>query len=189
MIFLRRSIVFKDIPDYKYQATLVWPQASKKPSTATLQTADELNQLMIRFSVECNRPRYNNFGADLSKSASPTPSQTSNASRISASGPPGFAAQVAALSASNNGFAAEAKPKFDYDLPLEALLDDGGDDIDNEAEILMWIKDFLTLELGKLGGNVPMLLMNNIRSYSSEDMVLQVKRFGPDKGAIASDHL
>ena len=47
---LSRSIVFKDTPEYKYQATLVWPQASKKPSTASLLTADELNQLMIRFA-------------------------------------------------------------------------------------------------------------------------------------------
>ena len=68
----------------------------------------------------------------------------------------------------------DSKPKFDYDMPLEALLDDGGDDIDNEAEILMWIKDFLTKELGKSGGNVPMLLMNNIRSLGSDELVLQV---------------
>ena len=53
-------------------------------------------------------------------------------------------------------------------------MDDGGDDIDNEAEILMWIKDFLTNELGKLGVNVPMLLMNNIRSLGSDELVLQV---------------
>ena len=69
----------------------------------------------------------------------------------------------------------DSKPKFDYDMPLEALLDDGGDDIDNEAEILMWIKDFLTNELGKLGVNVPMLLMNNIRSLGSDELVLQVR--------------
>ena len=68
----------------------------------------------------------------------------------------------------------DSKPKFDYDVPLEALLDDGGDDIDNEAEILMWIKDFLNNELGKLGVNVPMLLMNNIRSLGSDELVLQV---------------
>ena len=60
-------------------------------------------------------------------------------------------------------------------LCLKALLDDGGDDIDNEAEILMWIKDFLTNELGKLGVNVPMLLMNNIRSLGSDELVLQVR--------------
>ena len=54
-------------------------------------------------------------------------------------------------------------------------MDDGGDDIDNEAEILMWIKDFLTNELGKLGVNVPMLLMNNIRSLGSDELVLQVR--------------
>ena len=53
-------------------------------------------------------------------------------------------------------------------------MDDGGDDLDSEAEILMWIKDFLQNELGKLGGNVPMLLMNNIRSLGSDELVLQV---------------
>ena len=60
-------------------------------------------------------------------------------------------------------------------VPLEEIFDNGGDDLDSEAEILMWIKDFLQNELGKLGGNVPMLLMNNIRSLNSDEMVLQVK--------------
>ena len=68
----------------------------------------------------------------------------------------------------------EKTPKFNYDVPLEDLLDDGVDDLDSEAEILMWIKDFLQNELGKLGGNVPMLLMNNIRSLGSDELVLQV---------------
>ena len=96
-------------------------------------------------------------------------------SKISASnGPPGFSqAQVNAFTQMLNN--SDSKPKFDYDMPLEALLDDGGDDIDNEAEILMWIKDFLTNELGKLGVNVPMLLMNNIRSLGSDELVLQVR--------------
>ena len=96
-------------------------------------------------------------------------------SKISASnGPPGFSqAQVNAFTQMLNN--SDSKPKFDYDVPLEALLDDGGDDIDNEAEILMWIKDFLTNELGKLGVNVPMLLMNNIRSLGSDELVLQVR--------------
>ena len=62
-------------------------------------------------------------------------------------------------------------------------MDDGGDDLDSEAEILMWIKDFLQNELGKLGGNVPMLLMNNIRSLGSDELVLQViiKSFKADE--------
>ena len=64
--------------------------------------------------------------------------------------------------------------KFNYDVPLEELFDKEGDDLDSEAEILMWIKDFLQNELGKLGGNVPMLLMNNIRSLGSDELVLQV---------------
>ena len=50
-----RPIQFKDTPENKYQATLVWPQASKKPSTASLLTADELNQIMIRFAVAINQ--------------------------------------------------------------------------------------------------------------------------------------
>ena len=85
--FYSRSIVFKDTPEYKYQATLVWPQASKKPSTASLLTADELNQIMIRFAVATNQKpigMYNmawatvNQHDPLSKSSSPTPSQTSS---------------------------------------------------------------------------------------------------------------
>lgn len=172
--FFSRSIVFKDIPDYKYQATLVWPQASKKPSTANLPTADELNQLMIRFAMEYNRPKYTSSMAWASLSSSPTPSQTSSntSSKISVNGPPGFSS-----SSQFGGFPHlllnNDKSKFDYDVPLESLLDDADNDIDNEAEILMWIKDFLHAELGKLGGNVPMLLMNNIRSLGSDEMVLQ----------------
>ena len=53
--FFFRQIQFKDTPENKYQATLVWPQASKKPSTASLLTADELNQIMIRFAVAINQ--------------------------------------------------------------------------------------------------------------------------------------
>ena len=53
--FFFRPIQFKDTPENKYQATLVWPQASKKPSTASLLTADELNQIMIRFAVAINQ--------------------------------------------------------------------------------------------------------------------------------------
>jgi hypothetical protein len=61
-----------------------------------------------------------------------------------------------------------------YDTPLEDWLDDSGDDLENEAEMLIWIKDFLQQELGKVGGNIPILLMNNIRSLGSDDMVMQV---------------
>ena len=55
LYFFFRQIQFKDTPENKYQATLVWPQASKKPSTASLLTADELNQIMIRFAVAINQ--------------------------------------------------------------------------------------------------------------------------------------
>ena len=58
---------------------------------------------------------------------------------------------------------------------MDELIDDSGDDdLDSETEILIWIKDFLHNELGKSGVNVPMLLMNNIRSLGSDELVLQV---------------
>jgi len=137
--FYSRQIQFKDTPENKYQATLVWPQASKKPSTASLLTADELNQIMIRFAVAINQKpighQYQHAWTTvtsqqhdtLSKSSSPTPSQASSntSSKISASnGPPGFSqAQVNAFTQMLNN--SDSKPKFDYDVPLEALLDDG----------------------------------------------------------------
>ena len=81
------------------------------------------------------------------------------------SGPPGFS--TAAQTPISN--------KFNYDLPMDELIDDSGDDdLDSKTEILIWIKDFLHNELGKSGVNVPMLLMNNIRSLGSDELVLQV---------------
>ena len=151
---------------------MVWPQASKKPANAVPVAADELNQTIIRFSVESSRSKSHSFLNNLlSKSSSPTPSQTSssgNSIRLpsASNGPPGFS--TAAQTSTSN--------KFNYtDFPLEEeLLDDSGDDLDSETEILIWIKDFLHNELGKSGVNVPMLLMNNIRSLGSDELVLQV---------------
>ena len=167
--FFYRPIVFKDLPEYKYQATLVWPQASKKPSTASLLTVDELNQSLVRFSVDLVRSKTPAWTNSLSKSSSPSPSpSTSNGAGASSTPTTSkFALNFAST-------LMEKAPKFNYDVPLEDLLDDGVDDLDSEAEILMWIKDFLQNELGKLGGNVPMLLMNNIRSLGSDELVLQV---------------
>ena len=168
--FLFRSVSYKELPEFKYQATMVWPQASKKPAIATPVATDELNQTIIRFSVELSRSKSHSFLNNLlSKSSSPTPSQTSSSgtsTKIPSNGPPGF----------SNTFAQTAKTN-NYDLPLDELLDDSdGDDLDSETEILMWIKDFLTNELGKSGVNVPMLLMNNIRSLGSDELVLQVRK-------------
>ena len=167
--FFYRPIVFKDLPEYKYQATLVWPQASKKPSSTNLLSVDELNQSMVRFSVDLVRSKTPAWTNSLSKSSSPSPSpSTSNGASASAITSK-FALNFASSLMENSKVS-----KFNYDVPLEDLLDDGGDDLDSEAEILMWIKDFLQNELGKLGGNVPMLLMNNIRSLGSDELVLQV---------------
>ena len=80
-------------------------------------------------------------------------------------GPPGFSNAAQTLTSN----------KFNYDIPMEELLNDSDDDdLDSETEILIWIKDFLHNELGKSGVNVPMLLMNNIRSLGSDELVLQV---------------
>ena len=86
---------------------------------------------------------------------------TGNSIRIHSNGPPGFPLITSQM-------------VKNYDLPLEELLDDSGDDLDSETEILIWIKDFLHNELGKSGVNVPMLLMNNVRSLGSDELVLQV---------------
>ena len=62
---------------------MVWPQASKKPANAIPVAADELNQTIIRFSVELSRSKSNSFLNNLlSKSSSPTPSQTSSSGKI-----------------------------------------------------------------------------------------------------------
>ena len=67
------------MPEFKHQATMVWPQASKKPANAVPVAADELNQTIIRFSVESSRSKSHSFLNNLlSKSSSPTPSQTSS---------------------------------------------------------------------------------------------------------------
>ena len=147
--FSYRSVVFKDIPEYKYQATLVWPQTSKKPSSACFLTPDELNQVMLRFTEEANRPKFNMSW--VTQSASPTPSQSSsnNSIKLFGNGPPGFPLHPGFQALLNN----DSKAKFDHDLPLEALLDGDADDIDNETEILVWIKQFLQNELGKAGVN------------------------------------
>ena len=188
--FYCRSIVYKDMPEYKYQATLVWPQASKKPAPLSLPSPDDLNQAMVRFSIELNRSKLS-LPWSFPKSSSPTLSQTSSlsnnsvkgsassgAGNASSNGPPGFSKQQQQTSNGPPGFIGSMQSnsnanmdpfkqaKFNYDVPLEELLDDGNDDLDSEAEILMWIKDFLQNEFGKMGGNVPMQLMNNIRGMS-----------------------
>ncbi len=181
--FVCRPVVFKDIPEFKYQATLLWPQGSKKPSVPNPLKPDELNAVMIRFalSISTSRaPKYNSHSWATTKSSSPTPSQASSntSSKISGNGPPGFA-QISGgfvnsmLSSTPGSTGDGAKPRFDYDVPLESLLDGATDDIDHEAEILLWIKEFLQNELGRLGGNVPMPLVNNIRSLGSDEIVLQ----------------
>ena len=77
--FYFRSVSYKELPEFKHQATMVWPQASKKPANAVPVAADELNQTIIRFSVESSRSKSHSFLNNLlSKSSSPTPSQTSS---------------------------------------------------------------------------------------------------------------
>lgn len=180
-----RSVVFKEMPEFKYQATLVWPQSSKKPSGVTLLSADEMNQTLVRFSVNVSNPGFTSVSSGAaakysslfgSSSGSPTPSQASNGSAATQirGGTSGMAMNSFISGGNANGIL-DKSSKLNYDVPLEELLDDSGDDLDNEAEILGWIKDFLYSELGgKLGGNVPMLLMNNIRSLGSDELVLQV---------------
>ena len=82
-------MVFKDIPEFKNQATLVWPQASKKPSVPILQTADDLNQVMIRFASEVVNLKSRQNMSSAWITSSPTPSSSSSNSLRS--GPPGFA--------------------------------------------------------------------------------------------------
>ena len=154
-----------------HNSEVIYLQQQKFREISIKTTTSILDRVLVpRFNIFLKFP-YSFLNNLLSKSSSPTPSQTSssgNSIRLpsASNGPPGFS--TAAQTSTSN--------KFNYtDFPLEEeLLDDSGDDLDSETEILIWIKDFLHNELGKSGVNVPMLLMNNIRSLGSDELVLQV---------------
>ncbi len=54
--FFVRKANFDETPEYKYQATLVWPQASKKPTQGIQLPPERLTELYLRFIVYSQNP-------------------------------------------------------------------------------------------------------------------------------------